>query len=120
VINCLYQAEVWTTKDGREIALGDMTPEHRRNLLAWIRRRAEQLKWSAELRICAGPGPSGDAASDCFDAIFDEMLRTPAAEWIEEQPLVARLRELVDADAPARRRRALAMPVPAGAIGRRT
>lgn len=117
--NDLYQDEVWITKDGHTLRLVDMTPEHRQNLLAWIRRNSSRLKLSAELSLCTGPEPSGDAASDCFDSMFDEVLRTPAAQWIEEQPLVVRLRELVAADVPQRRRRALVMPVPAGALGGR-
>jgi hypothetical protein len=119
MIRRLYQAEVWVAQDGRELPLTAMTPEHRRNLLAFLRRNAARLKLSAEWDLALGPQPSGDAASDCFDSMCDQIARTPAAEWLEEQPLVGRLRELVEADAPSRRRRALAMPVPAGAIGRR-
>jgi hypothetical protein len=120
LVRRLHQGEMWVAQDGRALPLVDMDPDHRRNLLAWLRRNAKRLKWSEEMSLCLGPQPSGDAASDCFDAMLDRLAATPAAEWIEDLPLVARLRELVDADAPARRRRALAMPVPAGAIGRRT
>lgn len=114
--NDLYQDERWTTRDGKTLALEDMTPEHRRNLLAMLRRRADSYKLSAQMSLAYGMQPSGDAACDAFDAMCDEIGRTPAAQWLEELPLVERLRELVGADAPGRRRRALAMPVPAGLI----
>jgi hypothetical protein len=118
MIRLLHQAEAWT-KDGRAVRLEDLTPEHRRNLLAWLRRRAEGLKFSADLALCSVGGPNGDAACDAFEDACDRQFAEPASVWLEGTDLVTRLRELVDADAPHRRRVALAMPVPAGAIRRR-
>ena len=93
-----------------------MDLDHRRNLLAWLRSNASRLKDREYFSLCLGPQPSGDGATDCFDAMLAEIEHTPATEWLEQQTLVETLRELVESDAPVRRRRALAMPMPAGLI----
>lgn len=117
----LDQVEYWQPKDPIDgktrILLTDMAASHRRHLLAWLRRRAEHLKIQCELRMLAGPGPSGDMACDAFDRECEELWEIPARVWIEQQPLVGRLARLVAEDR-TRAVRALAGTVPAGALSR--
>lgn len=86
--------ETWTTGDGETIALEDMEPRHRRNVLAWLEKRAEALKLADDLSLCSVVGPSGDAASDMFEMSVGQQFEMSAAEWLEEQPLVIALRDL--------------------------
>lgn len=62
---------LWTTRDGREIALEDMTDEHARNAIAAL------MRW--RLRIRRQPG-SEDTVRDIEDAVsrFRRLLRRRA------------------------------------------
>lgn len=78
--------------------LRSMEPEHKRNLLAWLMKHADSLKTAEENRFMSGPMPSGDAATDGFDDVMGELLDKDSHEWLDEKPLVVRLRELIRAD----------------------
>ena len=39
--------EVWTTKDGRKIAVGDMSEEHAKNILRLLIRQRREIKQAA-------------------------------------------------------------------------
>jgi hypothetical protein len=73
------------------IRLEDMTHDHRLALLDFLRRRAPQYKIREDWYYASTPGPSGDMASDAFEAECNRQWATPAAEWIENQPLVQAL-----------------------------
>lgn len=91
----LDQGKVWQTADGRTLLLEEMTPRHRRNLLAWLERNATGLKFHYELAFAlSGSGPNGEAAQDAFDDAVDGLMRQSDEEWLEDLPLVQRLREL--------------------------
>lgn len=102
ILSLLEQAEWWRMRDPSAdpgtrpapavpIRLEDMDHTHRLGLLGFLRDRAEHFKARADWRMAAGPGPSGDAACDAFDAACDEQWGTSAAEWLERQPLVRAL-----------------------------
>lgn len=116
-----YQTTVWTTKDGTDIPLTSMTPEHRRNALAMVMRNAaliESQLTAGELQRLMQPvptvigedhgvpvlGPSenlmprGEMAQDAFDAMLDERMRNPR-QFVLTLPLVVELVKLVGLDA---------------------
>lgn len=117
-----YQTKVWTTKDGTDIPLADMTPEHRRNALAHTLRHAAMIESQVtmqELVYLATPRPtvtgidqhgapipgppvnmmpSGEMAQDAFDAAMDERARNPR-QFVTTLPLVQELLRLVGLDA---------------------
>jgi hypothetical protein len=115
----LAQDQVWQPKDPIDgkpvIALPDMLPSHRRNLYAFLHRRADLLKFKHELAMVSGPGPSGDMACDAFDHEMTALFDIPPRVWLDGQPLMRRLRELITADRRAALRTA-AGTVPAGAL----
>jgi len=95
----LMQDQMWTTREGVTLRLEDMTPDHRRNTLCWLRRHAAGLKFHYELSIIMSPmQPSGDMACDAFDAGLRELEEEPDAQWLNTTPLVLRLTGLVAAD----------------------
>jgi hypothetical protein len=110
----LAQDEIWHPKNANPIRLQAMAPSHRRNLLAWLRRRAPRLKESTAWSYLTGPGPSGDMACDAFDRELDELDAQDPQAWLAEQPLVIRLANLIAADRAAALR-AAAGHIPAGA-----
>lgn len=74
----LDQGEVWIPKDGRPIAIEDMTPEWRRNAARWLIRRAEALRM--ECRIA---GSRNDGTEDLVGLLSgiskpDEWVRRTA------------------------------------------
>lgn len=88
----------WVTKDGTYVPLDEMSAAHRARLLAWLRERAESLKFHADYAMTTCAYPRGEQAAVDFDAGFDWQLQQSAMEWLEETPLVTRLAELVKAD----------------------
>lgn len=95
-MNTLYQKEVWTTRDGRTMRLEEMTRGHRENLLAYLERNIESIRfrlgwyWAVELGLHEG----GDAAHDALEREAAFVDNAPAAELLESLPLVKRLRWL--------------------------
>jgi hypothetical protein len=73
------------------IRIEHMDHEHRLALLAFLRRNAGRYKLRADWAMASGPQPSGDMACDAFERECDQLWGTPAAEWIEDQPLVQAL-----------------------------
>lgn len=117
VLDYLNQDEVWRPNGAsKDLRLADMTPRHRGNLLAWLRRKAFNLKEVYTFRLIAGPQPSGDMACDAFDSMVDELEQTTPEVWIEDWPLVKKLVELAERDRQIELRLTAARArVPAGA-----
>lgn len=88
------QDEWWLTGDGRWVRVDDMDADHRRNLLALLRRNARQLHMAYGTWLMTGPEPSGDAARDAYEHVIAvHELATPD-EWLEDTPLVRKLSTL--------------------------
>lgn len=96
-LNLLDQDQIWVTQDGRRMALEVMERSHRRNVLAMLERRVPNLyrEWLSEfldegvtLEQLAGLGwVSRDPATGRF-------FPSGGSRWLEDQPLVRRLRAL--------------------------
>ena len=98
--NNLYQDEKWISLTEEVFRLEDMRPGHLSNVLAFLRRHADGLKFQADLALCTGPQPRGDAASDAFEDACDQQFRMSAGRWIETTALVRRLRVLTGEESP--------------------
>lgn len=95
----LEQDEMWWPREGAPIRLDDMGPRHRRNTLAMIRRNAAATKFAYEINALSGPRPDPfSMAADMVDEGLRQLAKQDPVEWINEQPLVARLAELAAAD----------------------
>lgn len=95
LLDLLGQDEVWQTRDGSVVPVESLSPEHRTNLLGWLHRRARGLQLAEQMRFCSMPMPAPHTVA--FDIVMeglDEALAMPPGEWLEEQALVRRLREL--------------------------
>lgn len=99
ILDLLRQDEWWRPFEKPPVRLVDMTVSHRRNLVAWLERRAFSLHLQESFRnamIAVSPiGPGGDMACDAFDSMSMEHDRKDPREWLDEQPLVQKLRELI-------------------------
>lgn len=96
LLEVLEQDGVWIDNEGTRHLVGLMTLRHKVNVLRWLEQRVEMIKFMADLQFAcmiASPfGPRGDAAQDALDAAQMEMLETEPLDWLNEQPLVVRLR----------------------------
>lgn len=93
----LDQNTIWITADRMPIKLVDMDPDHRRNTLAMLRRKAAyQMKAYLfceirDLQRFGGP-PDG------YDETDYGMITDSPEAWIERRPLVIELARLVRKD----------------------
>jgi hypothetical protein len=94
----LHEGTHWLDGDGKLWKLENMRPDHRRNVLAHLEKRAKGLKSQYEWSLLRGPQPHGDAACDAFDAGMTQLMEQKPITWLNEQPLVIRLRELIAED----------------------
>lgn len=111
-LDIIEQDEIWITRDGRVLRLEDMEPSHRKNTLRMLERRAYSLNTLAFTRYFVSPlggGPSGDMANDAFDRTMNEFIEEHPRDWLRKQPLVRRLKALVDDDNAHERRLALTL-----------
>lgn len=95
----LEQKRWWVSKDGRRTRVGDMHPRHRANVLAFLRRNAVELHDGVTSAVMLGGGGMFEPP----DEVVDEWVRSlgdrkAADEWLDEQPLIRKLRKLVKAD----------------------
>lgn len=97
MIETLYQEEVWTTNDGETLSIADMNSRHIKNVLNWLWRNRESLKMSAESSMAfGGPTPSGDAASDAFDAAFEALLQQGVNDWVRNLPICRAMAKVLE------------------------
>ncbi|MGD9991117.1 hypothetical protein [Pseudonocardia sp.] len=85
----------WLTGKTHPIRLDEMTPRDRARLLAGLRRNALIFQ-RQELSVVASLRDNGILTADEAAARVHTLNITPAGRWLEQQPLVARLRELVE------------------------
>lgn len=93
-LSLMNQTTWWVDKQGRPHKLTTMDPRHRANLLPFLVRNADhynRLCWKDHLRHVPS-GRLSDGVADALDAIERE-LELDSAEWLEQTPLVRRLRE---------------------------
>lgn len=93
----LSQTEVWYPREGDPVRLDDMSLRWKRNLLAFLERRAPRLKASAEWQLVgwASSDRIGEHAADSLDAVLSETMDTLPLTWLYRQPLVERLEQLI-------------------------
>lgn len=111
-LGILEQDKIWITRDGRVLKLEDMELSHRRNVLRILERRAISFHWRAFMHYFVFPlggRPNGELSNSVFDRAEDEFLEKKPIVWLREQPLVRRLRTLVDEDDARERRIALTL-----------
>lgn len=91
----LMQSESWTTRVNDTIALVDMSPGHRTNLLRMLERNAERIKDTYMFSILIAQWPDQDTVAAMFvEADFDDMVDADPIEWLHGLPLVKKLIEL--------------------------
>ena len=60
---------LWTQRDGSKIAITDMSDGHLQNARAMLARKGFVGEEAArDIRECLGPGPSGEMATEAFEA----------------------------------------------------
>lgn len=91
ILDHLHDGRTWTDRHYREHRVAWMDPGYCRNLLAWLRKRANGLWWAAMLRMPDYPGAEREEW---------RMDRLGPEAWLEEQPLVVALRRRVEPPPP--------------------
>lgn len=92
LLELLDQEELWWPAEGPPVRLEDMGPRHKRNTLAWLRRRAIALWPWIQYRATSDHAP--------YEVQLDAM-HTTAERFADDSPLIVRLAELVAADQAA-------------------
>lgn len=82
-LDLLFQTRVWVSSSGASQPLSELTPSHRRNLVAWLERNSGAI----QDRVAAA-GFDRDVAAALADA----------DPWIAATPLYRRLQELIAAE----------------------
>lgn len=89
-LDLFYQGEVWVDRESVEHRIVDMEPRYCRNVINFLKRRADRIATAVGVRMITGPQPSGEVANDVFDAALDELEADPAG-WLESTPLLEAL-----------------------------
>jgi hypothetical protein len=95
-VSVFYQAETWTTRDGRTLRLEEMAPGHRENLLRYLRRNIKGLRFKLELYwlVQVANHDGGDMAHDALEREAHFVSFAQPDELLDSLPLVKRLRWL--------------------------
>jgi hypothetical protein len=95
-VSVFYQAETWTTRDGRTLRLEEMAPGHRENLLRYLRRNIKGLRFKLELYwlVQVANHDGGDMAHDALEREEHFVSFAKPDELLDSLPLVKRLRWL--------------------------
>lgn len=97
----LDQPDVWLTSEGAWVSVDEMDSGHVSNLVRWMERHAEGLRWRWLLSVSCGPlSARGDMAVDAQDRWLDEETERPALAWLADRRLYAALRKKL-AERPA-------------------
>jgi hypothetical protein len=97
MLDLLEQSSVWEPNDDRGVVpLEQLDLSHKRNLLRWLRLRAEQLHAAAfrSYFLVVEP-PTAEIASLMFEREADEFMRQDPKQWLEQRPLVKALIALI-------------------------
>lgn len=88
--------ETWTTREGEVIALEDLEPSHRRNILRWTARRIERVRevegWRWAIQVALHDG--GDMAHDAIESEAAFVDESSPVEFFNSLPLVKALKAL--------------------------
>lgn len=82
-LDLLFQTRVWVSSSGASQPLSELTPSHRRNLVAWLERNSEAI---------AGRVEAADLDGELTGSLAD------AEPWVAGTPLYRRLQELIAAE----------------------
>ncbi len=98
-------AEVWTTRDGRQMRPEEMETDHIRNVLTLLARGATSAVQDVYL-LClpamwVDPEQLGDGAADALALEQRQALDQPPVEWMQSRTIYTALaRELAAREAP--------------------
>lgn len=90
----VMQDRIWIDKAGKRWKLERMSPAHRRNLYAWMRRRAGAVEMLEAIMEISEQATLEELTEQ------DWRMNDPVA-WVIGTPLMRRLRELVEEDSRA-------------------
>ena len=75
--------DVWTTKDGTQIKVCDMTDQHLFNTIRMLKRNARYKVTSTLEFYCCTSGPRGDMAQLAFESELSQWME---ADWSDVVP----------------------------------
>ena len=65
--------KIWTTRDGQQIPLTEMSNSHLTNAIAYLERTAEERRDAQVWALIDGPRPQGELAQEAFANEICEM-----------------------------------------------
>jgi len=102
------QGTWWVPKGSPPVKIADMNIEHRRNVIAYLQRYAEKLKFAHDFNLVHSfPSDPPDGVADALDGIQAELETTTPIDWINSTTLMKALRK-ADRKASKEARKALA------------
>jgi hypothetical protein len=91
----LLQDKEWTDSEGITRRLEDMTPDHRRALIGWLRARASRLQNTMHWTAYFGGLSFFSEPPDEVLYEADEQFDLDPQDWLTQTPLMTRLLELL-------------------------
>lgn len=80
------EVPVWTTKEGQEIPIPDLTDSHLKNIVAMLRRNAASTKeWAVGQGYLAEASIHGEMALDSIQSTIMHLEEQDPQEYIEEE-----------------------------------
>lgn len=91
LIDVLEQDVVWI--DGNHVVheITEMKKETRSNVMVWLLRHAEGLKFYCELELLAPQNPPEATALEVIESRMGLMLDQSGQQWMEQTPLMQEL-----------------------------
>lgn len=86
ITSMIDQGEWWRDAAGTWTRIAELEISHAANLLGWLERRADAIKFKYELGMC-GYAPQGEMALDSFESAMQELAETPPLDWLHSTQL---------------------------------
>lgn len=104
-IDLLHQDEIWVDSQGNTYQVAEMELRYVRNVRDFLLRNGRMLAEQMYAKVAFGMQPSGDMASDAYDAILEELTDATMdpRPWLERSELVRALSARLDPAPPQER-----------------
>src|SRR3954465_8553811 len=96
----IFDQRIWWMSKTGPIKIEDMVPSHRKNLLAFLEKRADAYKFQDDWNTVASfPDDPSDGVAAAISGMQSDMGAETSMQWLNKKKLVKTLRKFVKADA---------------------
>jgi hypothetical protein len=76
--------QIWTTRDGTQIPVSEMTDSHLANAIAYLERTADARLAYETANLLSGPTPTGAMAQDAYEQGMQELFDMTPDDYLEQ------------------------------------